>query len=127
MISGNVSKNLLLVLLFIVEIVLLCYSISFLSKKNHKVDDGTIPASVAIIMDGNGRWAQRRKLPISYGHKKGADNLVNILEYAKNIGIKSITLYAFSTENWKRPKEEVYYIFSCIDYFSSTTITKSYI
>lgn len=115
MISKNISKNLLFIFLFAVGVTVLHYGISFFSGKNYKVDDDTVPTSVAIIMDGNGRWAQKRKLPISYGHKKGADNLIKILEHAKNIGIKSLTLYAFSTENWKRPKDEVDYILSILN------------
>jgi len=63
--------------------------------------------SVAIIMDGNGRWAKKRLLPRTVGHKYGASIIENILEIFKEIGIHYVTLYAFSTENWKRPKEEV--------------------
>jgi undecaprenyl diphosphate synthase len=66
-----------------------------------------IPNHVAIIMDGNGRWAKRRGLPRSFGHKAGAKTLRKIVEYASKCGIKYLTVYAFSTENWKRTKEEV--------------------
>ncbi|GIV84563.1 MAG: isoprenyl transferase [Candidatus Roseilinea sp.] len=62
---------------------------------------------LAIIMDGNGRWAKRRNLPRLAGHKAGTDNLHRILRACKNHGIKIVTLYAFSTENWRRPEEEV--------------------
>ena len=62
---------------------------------------------VAIIMDGNGRWAQRRNLERSAGHRAGADNVLNIVRVAKKFNIKYLTLYAFSTENWKRPAAEV--------------------
>ncbi|MCM1323079.1 MAG: isoprenyl transferase [Acetobacter sp.] len=62
---------------------------------------------IAIIMDGNGRWAKRRGLPRQFGHKKGAENVVNITRAMKNSGIKYLTLYAFSTENWQRSQEEV--------------------
>ena len=58
-------------------------------------------------MDGNGRWAKKRGLPRSAGHAAGADNLVKIARYAYDLGVKCLTVYAFSTENWKRPKEEV--------------------
>mgnify|MGYP001058863836 CR=1 FL=1 len=115
MISKNISKNLLFIFLFAVGVTVLHYGISFFMGENYKVDDGTIPTSVAIIMDGNGRWAQKRKLPVSYGHKKGADNLIKILKHAKSIDIKSLTLYAFSTENWKRPKDEVDYILNILN------------
>lgn len=63
--------------------------------------------SVAIIMDGNGRWAKKRLLPRTVGHKHGAAIIEDVLKIFKEIGINYVTLYAFSTENWKRPKEEV--------------------
>ena len=62
---------------------------------------------VAIIMDGNGRWAKKRGMPRTYGHKKGAENVVKITRSMKESGIKFLTLYAFSTENWQRSKDEV--------------------
>ena len=66
-----------------------------------------IPKHIAIIMDGNGRWAKKRMLPRSAGHRKGAQQSEKIAKYCKQIGVKYLTLYAFSTENWQRPKEEV--------------------
>ena len=66
-----------------------------------------MPTHIAIIMDGNRRWAKNNNLEISLGHKKGAENLENITKYCNEIGIKYLTVYAFSTENWKRSKEEV--------------------
>ena len=66
-----------------------------------------IPNHIAIIMDGNRRWAKQKKLEIKLGHKQGADTLENIAKYCNKIGIKYLTVYAFSTENWKRSKEEV--------------------
>ena len=66
-----------------------------------------IPAHVGIIMDGNGRWATLRGKKRSYGHKAGSDNVERITEYAFDMGVKTLTLYAFSSENWARPKEEV--------------------
>lgn len=74
------------------------------------VDPSNIPHHVAIIMDGNGRWAQRRGMPRSYGHRAGADTLKRIVVAAGELGIKVLTVYAFSTENWKRPADEVSYI-----------------
>lgn len=65
------------------------------------------PAHVAIIMDGNGRWAEERELPRRKGHRKGVNNLKDIVKAAKKNGIDRLTLYAFSTENWKRPGKEV--------------------
>lgn len=66
-----------------------------------------LPNHIAIIMDGNGRWAKKRNRPRTYGHKKGADALRKVLTYATKIGLKYLTVYAFSTENWKRSQEEV--------------------
>jgi undecaprenyl diphosphate synthase len=66
-----------------------------------------LPAHIAIIMDGNGRWAKKRGLPRSAGHSAGASAFRNITRYCNKIGIKYLTVYAFSTENWKRPKQEV--------------------
>ena len=66
-----------------------------------------LPTHIAIIMDGNRRWAKERGLNVSEGHKIGAETLENIANYCNNIGIKYLTVYAFSTENWKRSKEEV--------------------
>ena len=66
-----------------------------------------IPNHVAIILDGNGRWAKKKGMPRTYGHIKGCDNLEKICGVAKDLGVKYLTVYAFSTENWKRSKEEV--------------------
>lgn len=66
-----------------------------------------IPYHVAIIMDGNGRWAQKRNLPRIEGHREGAKSVDDVVETARKIGVKYLTLYAFSKDNWKRPKEEV--------------------
>ena len=77
------------------------------SKLTSLIDKNNLPKHVGIIMDGNGRWAKKRGLPRSAGHRAGAQNLKTITEFAGNLGIKYVTAYAFSTENWKRPKEEV--------------------
>lgn len=66
-----------------------------------------IPQHVAIILDGNGRWAKKKHLPRNMGHRQGSKVVENIIEDAHNMGIKYLTVYAFSTENWKRPKDEV--------------------
>lgn len=66
-----------------------------------------LPEHIAIIMDGNGRWAKKRGLPRSAGHSAGSKNFKDIARYANKIGLKFLTVYAFSTENWKRPKDEV--------------------
>lgn len=66
-----------------------------------------LPVHIAIIMDGNGRWALKRGLPRSFGHRAGVENVRTVIKTSSDIGIKMLTLYAFSTENWKRPKDEV--------------------
>ena len=66
-----------------------------------------IPAHVALILDGNGRWAKKRGLPRQLGHKKGCETLEQVVEDAARLGIRYLTVYGFSTENWKRPEEEV--------------------
>ena len=71
------------------------------------MEQENLPKHIAIIMDGNRRWAKNKGLPVSLGHKEGAKTLEKIVRHAKNIGIKYITVYAFSTENWKRSQEEV--------------------
>ena len=71
------------------------------------MEQKNLPKHIAIIMDGNRRWARNKGLPVALGHKEGAKTLEKIVRYAKSIGIKYITVYAFSTENWKRSQEEV--------------------
>lgn len=71
------------------------------------MEEENLPKHIAIIMDGNRRWAKSKNMPVSFGHKEGAKTLEKIVRYANKIGIKYITVYAFSTENWKRTTEEV--------------------
>ena len=82
-----------------------------LDKKNDdlfmKIDRQKVPEHVAIIMDGNGRWATKKGLPRSFGHKQGVNVLKEIIKVSKNLGCKVLTVYAFSTENWTRPIQEV--------------------
>ncbi len=80
---------------------------AFFKKKKIEWDKALLPAHLGIIMDGNGRWAKKRALPRSAGHRAGAKTFRTITRYCSNIGIKYLTVYAFSTENWKRPQEEV--------------------
>lgn len=72
-----------------------------------QLDDNNIPKHVAMIMDGNGRWAKSRNLPRTMGHKAGVETIRRIIKEADRLGIKYVTFYAFSTENWKRPETEV--------------------
>lgn len=88
------------------------------------MEDLKIPNSVAIIMDGNGRWAKMRSMPRTYGHKKGADVLEQILEDADDLGIKYLTVYAFSTENWARPFEEVKVIMNLFRDYLNNSVDK---
>lgn len=83
-------------------------------RRKNKIDDvyagidrERLPRHVAVIMDGNGRWAQRRLLPRSVGHRAGVERVRTIIRMSSDIGLKYLTLYAFSTENWKRPADEV--------------------
>ena len=79
-------------------------------KVKHEIDMSNLPKHIGFIMDGNGRWAKKRGLPRSAGHKAGAESLKKIITEANNLGIKYATVYAFSTENWSRPQAEVDYL-----------------
>ena len=81
----------------------------FFKKKasGAELDMSNIPQHIGVIMDGNGRWAKRRGLPRRFGHRAGADNLERICDYCNSLGVRALTVYAFSTENWNRPKDEV--------------------
>ncbi len=81
-----------------------------------------IPQHVAIILDGNGRWAKAKGMPRNYGHTQGAKNVERICEDAWNMGIKYLTVYAFSTENWKRPKDEVDALMSLLRNYMKTCV-----
>ncbi|MDH4161518.1 MAG: isoprenyl transferase [Nitrospirota bacterium] len=74
------------------------------------IDMQKLPRHIAIIMDGNGRWAQRRGMPRVFGHKRGAERVKNVVEQCRALGIQILTLYAFSDENWGRPREEVSFL-----------------
>lgn len=79
----------------------------FFQRKKNVEKELHVPTHIAIVMDGNGRWARKRGLPRQAGHKVGAEAFRTIANYAKSIGLKYLTVYAFSTENWKRSEEEV--------------------
>lgn len=79
----------------------------FRKKMAAEIDRSRLPRHIAIIMDGNGRWAKKRGLPRTAGHKVGSETFRNIATYCNDIGIEYLTVYAFSTENWKRPADEV--------------------
>lgn len=88
----------------------------FFKKKKNKteIDLNNLPQHIGIIMDGNGRWAKRRGLPRSAGHSAGAEGLKKIVTEANRLGVKYITVYAFSTENWRRPKSEVDFLMNLL-------------
>ncbi len=81
-----------------------------------------IPNHVAIILDGNGRWAKSKGMPRNYGHMQGARNVENILSAAYDMGIRYVTMYAFSTENWNRPKEEVDALMNLLHQYMKTCL-----
>ncbi len=90
-------------------------------KKKKPSGDIILPEHIAIIMDGNGRWAKKRSLPRTAGHAAGSRTFKTIARYCNKIGIKYLTVYAFSTENWKRPKSEVDNIMNILrDYLKDT-------
>jgi len=80
-----------------------------------QIDRAKLPNHVAVIMDGNGRWAKQRGLPRIEGHRRGANTLKEMLRYCKDLGIKTLTAYAFSTENWGRPIGEVNFLMSLFE------------
>ena len=97
-----------------------------LFQKKHEtagqVDMGRLPRHIAIIMDGNGRWAKKRGLPRTAGHKVGAEVFRDIATYCQELGIEYLTIYAFSTENWKRPKDEVDVLMSLLEQYLKEAI-----
>ena len=78
-------------------------------------ENNNLPRHIAIIMDGNRRWAKKRMLPVKLGHKEGAETLKKVVRYANKLGIEYVTVYAFSTENWKREQEEVDALMSLLE------------
>ena len=92
----------------------------FSKKVSHKagqVDKSRLPRHIAIIMDGNGRWAKKRGFPRTAGHKVGAETFRKIALYCKSLGVEYLTVYAFSTENWKRPADEVSTIMGLLEQY----------
>ncbi len=95
-----------------------------MSKENLKKEDliklidfERLPKHIAVIMDGNGRWAQNRMMPRNFGHQEGVKRVIDIVEEASQLGIEHLTLYAFSTENWKRPEKEIEGLMKLLVYF----------
>jgi undecaprenyl diphosphate synthase len=86
------------------------------------IKKGDIPDHVAIIMDGNGRWAKQKSLPRSEGHRRGAEIIEPLMDAAIELGIRVVSLYAFSTENWLRPQTEIASLWELLDYFFKAKI-----
>lgn len=100
--------------------------LAFFKKKKEAPEGRKIPEHIAIIMDGNGRWAKNRSLPRTAGHAAGSKKFKEIARYCNKIGVKHLTVYAFSTENWRRPKEEVDAIMNIFrDYLKDSANFKS--
>lgn len=93
-------------------------------SKSLKIDVDHLPCHVAIIMDGNGRWAQSKKKPRLFGHKAGAESVQNIVEVSREIGIGFLTLYAFSSENWRRPETEVSGLMSILKHYLESELPR---
>ena len=96
----------------------------FFRKQKQAWEPERLPRHVAIIMDGNGRWAAKRGLPRSAGHAAGAETFRRVATYCKDIGIKYLTVYAFSTENWQRPPDEIGTIMGLLEKYLHEAITK---
>jgi len=93
-------------------------------KKKQAWEPDRLPCHIAIIMDGNGRWAAKRVLPRSAGHAAGAETFRRVATYCKDIGIKYLTVYAFSTENWKRPDSEIGAIMELLEKYLHEALSK---
>nr|WP_240315714.1 isoprenyl transferase [Sporosarcina sp. PTS2304] len=94
--------------------------IQSLQERIHTVKQRQMPNHVAIIMDGNGRWAKQRKMPRIAGHHEGMKTVRQVTNFANDLGVKALTLYAFSTENWKRPKIEIDFLMNLPGEFLNT-------
>ena len=92
-------------------------------KTAGELDKSNLPRHIAIILDGNGRWAKKRGLPRTAGHAAGAENFRTIANYCKALGVEYLTVYAFSTENWKRPENEVKAIMGLMDKYLREAIS----
>ena len=93
-------------------------------SKNKIKAETKIPRHIAIIMDGNGRWAKKRLMPRSYGHQQGMERMIGLMEHAFDLGVSYITVYALSTENLKRPKEELEGLYNLIRKHFKTNMQK---
>ena len=97
---------------------------SLFNKQKRSWEPDRLPRHIAIIMDGNGRWAKKRALPRSAGHAAGAETFRRVATYCKDIGIEFLTVYAFSTENWKRPADEIGTIMQLLEKYLHEALLK---
>lgn len=97
---------------------------SEISAEKYGLDPQGIPRHIAIIMDGNGRWAKSRLMPRLFGHKEGAESVRNIVATCRGIGVEALTLYAFSSENWNRPDAEVSGLMMILQKFLNSELSK---
>ncbi len=88
------------------------------------IDMDNLPKHIGIIMDGNGRWAKKRSLPRNFGHREGMERVIDVVEASLNLGIESLSLFAFSTENWKRPEKEISGLMKILLYFLRRELEK---
>ena len=100
------------------------YAAKFVDLSEVPVDFDNIPKHIAIIMDGNGRWAKERKMPRTIGHRNGVVSVDKVVEACKELGVKFVSVYAFSTENWKRSEEEVSTLMHLIVEFANSKLKK---
>ena len=103
---------------------ILAYAQKFVDLNETPLDPERMPKHIAVIMDGNGRWANNRGLPRTFGHRQGVITVETIVSAACELGIEYLTVYAFSTENWKRPKEEVGILMSLLVEFAHKKLKK---
>ena len=95
-------------------------------KETSNAGERTVPRHIAIIMDGNGRWAKKRGMPRPMGHRAGSETFRRIATYCRQIGVQYLTVYAFSTENWKRAEDEVSAIMGPVSYTHLATGRKAW-
>lgn len=100
------------------------YAARFVDLAEYPLDTENIPKHIAIVMDGNGRWAKEKMLPRTVGHRNGVNSVDKVVEACKELGVEYLSIYAFSTENWKRPQEEVSTLMQLIVEFAHSKLRK---
>ena len=100
------------------------YAAKFIDLTEFPINFAKVPKHIAVIMDGNGRWAKAKGLPRTVGHRYGVDSVDKVVEACKEIGVEYLTVYAFSTENWKRPKDEVSTLMQLLVEFAQSKLEK---